>query len=50
MKLLLAIVQHFQITAIIVSHDWELVRSLGLRQVRAEPGSSGAFAVTRFDG
>jgi putative ABC transport system ATP-binding protein len=50
MKLLLAIVQHFQITAIIVSHDWELVRSLGLRQVRAEPGSSEAFAVTRFDG
>jgi putative ABC transport system ATP-binding protein len=50
MKLLLAIVQHFQITAIIVSHDWELVRSLGLRQVRAEPGSGEAFAVTRFDG
>jgi putative ABC transport system ATP-binding protein len=50
MKLLLAIVQHFQITAIIVSHDWELVRSLGLRQVRAEPGSGEALAVTRFDG
>jgi putative ABC transport system ATP-binding protein len=50
MKLLLAIVQHFQITAIIVSHDWELVRSLGLRQVRAEPGSGEPLAVTRFDG
>ena len=50
MKLLLALVQHFQITAIIVSHDWDLVRSLGLRQVRAEPGSGGSHAVTRFDG
>lgn len=50
MKLLLAIVQHFQITAIIVSHDWELVRTLGLRQVRAEPGAGESLAVTRFGG
>jgi putative ABC transport system ATP-binding protein len=50
MKLLLALVQHFQITAIIVSHDWELVRSLGLRQVRAEAGLGKACAVIRFNG
>jgi putative ABC transport system ATP-binding protein len=50
MKLLLALVQHFRITAIIVSHDWDLVHALGLRQIRAEPVAGGPVAVTRFQG
>jgi putative ABC transport system ATP-binding protein len=50
MKLLLALVHHFRITAIIVSHDWDLVRSLGLRQVQAETVAGQALAVTRFSG
>ena len=50
MTLLLVIVQQYQVTAIIVSHDWELVRQLGLRQVRAEAGSNPALAVTQFCG
>ena len=36
-RLLLELVSELQMAAVIVSHDWELVRSLGLREVRATP-------------
>ena len=50
MKLLLALIRGFRITAVIVSHDWDLVSALGLRQVRAEPVAGQPLAVTRFAG
>ena len=50
MKLLLALIRGFRITAVIVSHDWDLVAALGLRQVRAEPVVGQPLAVTRFAG
>ena len=50
MKLLLALVREFGITAVIVSHDWDLVSALGLRRVRAEPVEGQALAVTRLAG
>jgi putative ABC transport system ATP-binding protein len=50
MKLLLALIRRFRITAIIVSHDWDLVSALGLRQVRAEMLPGQPPAVTRFAG
>ena len=50
MKLLLTLVRRFDMTAIIVSHDWDLVGSLGLRQLRAETVTGQAQAVTRFTG
>lgn len=50
MKLLLALVREFSITAVIVSHDWELVSALGLRRVRTEPVKGQPLAVTRLAG
>ncbi|MFO1153257.1 MAG: ATP-binding cassette domain-containing protein [Rhodospirillales bacterium] len=50
MKMLLGLIRRFRMTAIIVSHDWDLVSALGLRQVRAETVAGQAAAVTRFAG
>jgi putative ABC transport system ATP-binding protein len=50
MRLLLDLVRQFRITAVIVSHDWDLVAALGLRQVQAEPRTGEPVAVTRFAG
>ncbi len=50
MKLLLALIRQFHITAVIVSHDWDLVAALGLRQVGAETVAGQPVAVTRFAG
>lgn len=50
MGLLLSLICRFRITAIIVSHDWELVRSLGLREMSAIEVQNEPVAVTRFSG
>lgn len=48
MSLLLDMVRELQITAIIVTHDWDLVRSLGLREVRAQALAVARGSATRF--
>ena len=48
MEVMLALVRAMRLTAIIVSHDWDLVRSLGLREVRAVPLPLAEGAATRF--
>jgi len=48
MQLLLALVRDLGITAVIVSHDWELVRSFGLREVRAESVPTAVGSASRF--
>jgi putative ABC transport system ATP-binding protein len=50
MEVMLALVRAMRLTAIIVSHDWDLVRSLGLREVRAVPLPLAEGAATRFAG
>ncbi len=50
MKLLLALVREFRITAVIVSHDWDLISTLGLRRVLAQPVAGQPLAVTRLAG
>ncbi|MBL8668178.1 MAG: ABC transporter ATP-binding protein [Rhodospirillales bacterium] len=50
MKLLLALVRELRITAVIVSHDWDLVSALGLRRVQAEPVTGEPLAVSRLTG
>lgn len=47
-KLLLQLAHELNITVVIVSHDWELVQSLGLRQVRGQPLDGGTGSATRF--
>ncbi len=47
-QLLLAIVQELDITAVVVSHDWELIKAFGLREVRAEVVPDANGSVTRF--
>lgn len=37
MELLVALCAELGTTAVVVSHDWELVRALAVREVRAEP-------------
>ena len=48
MEVMLALVRAMRLTAIIVSHDWDLVQSLGLRQVQAAPLPQTDGAATRF--
>lgn len=48
MALLLELVKELDMTAAIVTHDWELVRSLDLREVRAEPVPTPRGSTTRF--
>lgn len=48
MALLLDLVQELGMTAAIVTHDWDLVRSLDLREVRAEPVPTPRGSTTRF--
>lgn len=43
--LMLELVSELSMAAVVVSHDWELVRSLGLREVRAVPGGRGVLGV-----
>lgn len=50
MGLLLQLVREFHITAVIVTHDWEMVRSMGLREVRATMASSASGSSSRFTG
>ncbi len=49
-ELLLALVAENGITAVIVTHDWDLVKSFGLREIRAEPTTAAAGSATRFRG
>jgi len=48
MQLLLGLVRELGTTAIIVSHDWDLMRSFGLREVRAESVPTPTGSATRF--
>jgi putative ABC transport system ATP-binding protein len=48
MTLLLDLVHGLGVTAIVVTHDWELVQTLGLRQVRAEPLAAESGSASRF--
>jgi len=48
MELLVALCAELGATAVVVSHDWELVRSLGVREVRAVPVVGGEGATTRI--
>lgn len=48
MDLLLTLVRELHISAIVVSHDWDLVQSLGLREVRAAPFAVAQGSATRF--
>jgi len=48
MELLLALVREIRVTAIIVTHDWDLVQSLGLREVRAVQLQGGPGSTSRF--
>lgn len=49
-ELLLELVSDLDATAIIVSHDWDMIRSLGFREIRAVPMKRGAGSATRFEG
>ncbi|MBK8906866.1 MAG: ATP-binding cassette domain-containing protein [Rhodospirillales bacterium] len=49
-ELLLELIAGLDSTAIIVSHDWDLVRSLGLREIHAIPMRRGSASATRFEG
>lgn len=49
-ELLLELIAGLNSTAIIVSHDWGLVRSLGLREIQAIPMRRGSASATRFEG
>jgi len=46
--LLLQLARELDITVIIVSHDWELIQSLGLKQVRGQAMDGGTGSATRF--
>ena len=48
-ELMLELIAELRITAIIVTHDWELVRTLGLRQVQAVPLAREQGGATRFE-
>jgi len=48
MRLLLALVREIRCTAIIVTHDWDLVQSLGLTEVRAVPMNLPEGSGSRF--
>lgn len=48
-ELLIALVRRYRMTAIIVTHDWELVRRLGLREIRGLPLARDGGAASRFD-
>jgi putative ABC transport system ATP-binding protein len=48
LELLLELVRETSMTAILVTHDWEMVSSLGLREVRGEPFASARGSGTRF--
>ncbi len=50
MGLLLELCAASGTTAVVVTHDWGLVQSLGLREVRASPIEGGPGSATRFEG
>lgn len=49
-ELLLAVVRELGITCVFVTHDWDLVKAFGLREVRAEVLADADGSVTRFAG
>lgn len=50
MELMLELTADLGATAIVVTHDLALVRTLGLREIRASPAVGGRGGVTRFEG
>ncbi len=48
-ELILELAQEFQIAALIVTHNWDLMRSVGLREVPAALSLEGRRSVTRFE-
>lgn len=50
MGLLLELCAAVRATLVVVTHDWGLVQSLGLREVRAVPLEGGEGSATRFEG
>jgi putative ABC transport system ATP-binding protein len=48
-ELMLELIAELKITAIIVTHDWELLQTLGLRQVKAVPLAREQGGATRFE-
>jgi putative ABC transport system ATP-binding protein len=49
-ELLLAIVRELGVSCVFVTHDWDLVKAFGLREVRAEVVAGGEGSLTRFIG
>lgn len=47
--LLLELAEELGIATIIASHNWELMRSLGVAEVRAAVRRSGGISITRFE-
>ncbi|MGQ0697107.1 MAG: ABC transporter ATP-binding protein [Panacagrimonas sp.] len=47
-ELLIGLVRRYGMSAIIVTHDWELVRRLGLREIRGAPIHAVQGAASRF--
>jgi len=50
MELMLELAAELGATAVVVTHDWDLARSLGLREIPAEPLQRGEGCATRFAG
>ncbi len=48
MALLLDLVRELRTTAVVVSHDWELMSRFGLRRIAAVTGAGPGGALTRF--
>jgi putative ABC transport system ATP-binding protein len=48
MALLIGLCAELGVTAVVVSHDWEVVRELAVREVRAEPVAGGDGATARI--
>ena len=48
-ELMLDLIAELDITAVMVTHDWDLVKTLGLREVRAVPLKREHGSATRFE-
>jgi putative ABC transport system ATP-binding protein len=48
-ELMLDLIAELNITAVMVTHDWDLVQTLGLREVRAIPLEREHGSATRFE-
>jgi putative ABC transport system ATP-binding protein len=49
MALMLELCAALGATAVVVTHDWDLARSVGLREIRAIPLARGQGSATRFE-